>query len=461
MFIGREKELSYLDNLYQRSDGQFVILYGRRRVGKTETLMHFCKDKHYIFYSCIECPDQQQLSLFSERILTDHNPASKYINRFNDWNMLFENLAELSANSSEKLVVVIDEFPYMVKENSSIPSILQNTWDHLLKNRNIMLILCGSAMSFIEKEILAEKNPLYGRATGIYKMLEMDYSDAFLFLDGFSTEDKIAAYSIVGGIPYYLLQFDTSKSLKDNIIERILQPGSIMYNDVEFILRQELREPTTYNAIIQAIALGNTKLNDIYQKTQIEKSKLSVYLKNLIDLGIIWREFPVDTKLKEQANISRGLYRITDNYFAFWYSFVFPYRSELESGDANGIWKYTIVPNLDQFVSYSYERICWQYLRKQNIAEKLPFHFVRIGHWWNKKDEIDVLAVDSEGHNFIVGECKYKNSEVGPKELTHLKEKGNFHGQCRYYLFSRNGFSKELYDLQDKNEVTLITLDML
>lgn len=198
--------------------------------------------------------------------------------------------------------MIIDEFPYMVKNNKEIPSILQNLWDNVLKEENIMIILCGSSMSFIEKEILAEKNPLYGRATGIYKMTQMNFYDAIKFFPNYSLEDKIYAYSILGGIPHYLKEFDCAKSIKQNIQDNILKKGCILYNEVNFMLHQELREIAMYNTIIEAIALGNTRLNDIYLKTSIEKTKIIAYISNLIELGIIEREFSADDKIKEQAN---------------------------------------------------------------------------------------------------------------------------------------------------------------
>lgn len=212
----------------------------------------------------------------------------------------------------------------MLKGNNAIPSILQKLWDEVLKQSNVMLILCGSAISFIEKEVLAEKNPLYGRATGILKMQAMDFYSAQQFFPNYSIEDKITAYAILGGIPHYLKQFSYKYSLGENIVRNILSRGSVLYSEVEFLMRQELRETSVYNAVIEAVALGNTQLNDIYQKTQIDKSKLSVYLKNLLELGILCREFSVDANIKEQANTQRGLYKVTDNFFVFWYAFVFP-----------------------------------------------------------------------------------------------------------------------------------------
>lgn len=196
---------------------------------------------------------------------------------------------------------------------------LQNLWDAEFRDSSVMIILCGSAMSFIEKELLAEKNPLYGRATGIYKMNEMGFYDAAKFFPNYSDHDKVLAYAVLGGIPHYLRQWNPAFSVGENIKKNVLTKGCILYSGVDFLLHQELRETPIYNSIIEAVALGNTKLNDISQKSLIEDtSKTSVYLKKLIELGIVEREFSADAKTKEQANSSRGTYRLTDNFFRFW-----------------------------------------------------------------------------------------------------------------------------------------------
>ena len=317
MFIGRESELNFLEERYSSNKGELVVLYGRRRVGKTETLKQFCKDKPHLFFSCRECTDKLQLKNFSEKLLKEKIPASAYISEFTDWEKAFRGITELPYGEKKKLVV-IDEFPYMCKVNESIPSVLQDLWDDLLKDENIMLILCGSAMSFIEKELLAEKNPLYGRATGIYKMTEMGFYDAAKFFPDYSPKEKVIAYSILGGIPHYLNQFDGNRTLEENIKKSILSKGCALYSEVEFLLRQELRETPVYNSIIEAVALGNTKLNEISMKSLIDDtSKTSVYLKNLIELGIIEREFSISESINEKANSNKGLYRITDNFFRF------------------------------------------------------------------------------------------------------------------------------------------------
>ncbi|WP_405381262.1 ATP-binding protein [Phascolarctobacterium sp.] len=461
MFIGREMELGFLEDRYQSAGGQLVVIYGRRRVGKTELLRKFCEGKEHLFYSCTESLDAQQLTTFSERMLQKNIPAAKYISCFANWEQALGSVLELPGNG--KKLLIIDEFPYMVKGNASIPSILQNLWDAQLKNANVMIVLCGSAMSFIEKEILAEKNPLYGRTTGILKVLPLDFYDSAKFLPSYSMADKIAAYAILGGIPHYLKQFDDGLSLEQNICKSILSRGSILYSEVEFLMRQELRETSTYNMIIEAIALGNTGLNDIYQKTQIDKTKLSAYLKNLRELGIIYREFSVESSVKEQANVQRGLYQLTDNYFRFWYAFVFPNLSELETGDALGIWRYVVQPKLDLFISRIFEDICRQYLRRQNRKNALPFHFTKIGRWWNKTDEIDILAMDNRKQKLLLGECKYKNTPMRKADLEHLQGKMKFAGttEAYYYLFSKNGYSDDVLAAAQDEHVVAVEFERL
>lgn len=477
MFVGRKQELKFLEDKYNSSGGQLVVLYGRRRVGKTETLREFCKEKQHVFYSCREISDKLQLRSFSEKILGENIPASRFIKEFSDWETAFRSITELPYSNGKKLIV-IDEFPYMCKGNSSIPSILQILWDEIFRDENIMIILCGSAMSFIEKELLAEKNPLYGRATGIYKMEAMGFYDAMKFFPNYSSYDKIIAYSVLGGIPHYLRQFDPDISLDENIRKNILTKGCALYSEVEFLLRQELRETPLYNSIIEAVALGCTKLNDISMRSLVDDtSKTSVYLRNLKELEIVEREFSVDDGIKQRSNVNRGLYRITDNFFRFWYAFVFTNYSELESGDADGVFEYVIKPGLHDFASLAFEDICREYIREMQKAGKLPCRYQRMGRWWGKtsvrrKDktekqetEIDLLAVSAGSDKYILGECKFKGRPFSFGEyldaeakLTELKEKADFY----YYLFSESGFDEKVIAESEKNSrISLINIDQL
>jgi AAA+ ATPase superfamily predicted ATPase len=364
----------------------------------------------------------------------------------------------------------------MCKFNSSVPSVLQNLWDERLKDENIMIVLCGSAMSFIEKELLAEKNPLYGRSTGIFKMEPMGFYEATQFFPKYSARDKIIAYSILGGIPHYLRQFDPDLSLEENIKRNILTKGCALYSEVEFLLRQELRETILYNSIIESIALGATKLNDISKKSLIDDtSKTSVYLKNLIELSIVKREFSVDDGIKEVGNRNRGLYRLTDNFFRFWYAFVFTNYSDLESGDVDGVFEHVVKPSLHEFASFSFEDVCREYIQEKQKSGLLPFRYKRMGRWWGKttvrrgddtevqKTEIDLLAISADKDKYLVGECKFKGKPFTYGDfldtmvkLSSQKEKAEFY----YYLFSESGFVEKLSDEARKNHnIHLVNLD--
>lgn len=479
MFIGREAELQFLNDKYNEKKGQIIVLYGRRRVGKTETLREFCKGKRHVFFSCTQSTDRVQLARFSKQILREGIPAGRYITEFSDWEKAFRAILELPYGGEKKLIV-IDEFPYLCRGNKSIPSILQNLWDAELRDAPVMIILCGSAMSFIEKELLAEKNPLYGRATGIWKMKEMGFYDATKFFPNYSSRDKVLAYAVLGGIPHYLNQWNADLFIGENIRRNILSKGCVLYSEVEFLLHQELRETPVYNSIIEAVALGNTKLNDISRKSLVEDtSKTSVYLKNLIELGIVEREFSVDVGTKEKANSGRGIYRLTDNFFRFWYVFGFANYSQLEDGDVDGVYEYIIEPALHAFASFAFEDICREFVREMQKAGALPFRYAKMGRWTGRttvrdenfpnglrtaETEIDLLGIGRDAKEYLVGECKFKKSPFSYSEyldtmakLGPQKQKAKFY----YALFSESGFDDKIIREAERADVHLYTLDTI
>ncbi len=479
MFIGREAELKFFKDRYCDAKGQLIVLYGRRRVGKTETLKEFCKDKPHFFYSCTQSTDKVQLLKFSKELLKENIPAKQYISKFEDWEAAFRSFLELPYGDKKKLVV-IDEFPYMCKGNSGIPSILQNLWDTQLKDSNVMIILCGSAMSFIENELLAEKNPLYGRATGIYKMKEMGFYEAMRFFPHYSARDKVITYAVLGGIPHYLNQWKPELSINENIKRYILTKGSTLYSEVEFLLHQELRETPIYNSIIETIALGSSRLNEISQKSLIDDtSKTSVYLKNLMELGIIEKEFSVDTKLKEKANSNRGTYHLTDNFFRFWYSFGFANISALEDGDVEGVFEYSVKPLLHEFAALPFEEVCRTFVKELQKENALPFRYSKLGRWTGKttmrnenasgglsvaETEIDILAIGQEAKEYLVGECKFKSRKFSYSEYLDTVAKLNSmkeHAKFYYALFSESGFDEKIVAKAKEGDLLLYSLETI
>lgn len=463
-FIGRKNELDFLESCYSSASAQLVVVYGRRRVGKTELLTHFAHDKEHVFFASPAATKAEQLAAFSRQMFEAGSPASRYVTQYADWESALGDVANLPATGDGKRLVIIDEFPYLAKADPSLPSVLQNLWDHTLKNANVMLVLCGSAMSFIEKEVLAEKSPLYGRATGVLKVDPMPYWDAAQFFPTYPPADKALSYAVLGGVPHYLAQFDPSDTVETNIKQRILRRGTALYSETEFLMHQEFREPATYNTILNAVALGSTQLNDIAQRTMLQPQAVSTYLKNLIEVNIVEREFPVATKQTVKAKAARGLYEISDNFFRFWYAFVAPNRSDLEMGDIDGVYEYEIAPKLHDFAAHPFERICADWLRRENMRRVLPFHAQDIGRWWSNSTEIDVVAVDTTKRQVIAGECKFRNKPMDVAMLRELQEKATQipSSNTRFMLFSLSGFSPELEKLaQDDDSVRLVDVAAL
>lgn len=448
MFVGRKNELDYLNDKYSSPNAEFIVLYGRRRIGKTEILREFVKDKKHVFYSGHQITDFMQLNRVTS-VLTEHFTKKIYSDSFNQWEHVFSYISE-NLTEEEKTVIIFDEFPYMVEGNSSIPSVLQSIWDHSLSKKNLLIILCGSSISFMKNELLSEKNPLYGRTTGVLKITEMDFESSLGFYPNIDFHEQVAFYSVFSGVPYYLSRINKEKSLRENIITNILQNGSVLFNEVEFLLKQELREVSVYNTIITAIALGRTKQNEIVQLSGVEKTKLTYYLNSLIDLGIVRKEFPSTIKTKEMVKSRVGLYILDNSFFRFYYRFVYPNLSELMDGNIDIIYEDIIEKQLMDFMGYEFEKIAIAHVRNLSQRKEFPLRLIRIGRWWDKNKEIDIVGYDIS-HNFIFGECKWRNDKLGIPVLKQLQDKSmDIKKEVRdkyYILFSKSGFTDELKNL--------------
>ncbi|AEM74896.1 ATP-binding protein [Caldicellulosiruptor acetigenus] len=455
MFIGREYELQTLNKLYSEDRFHFVIIYGKRRVGKTTLLAEFCKDKPSIFFVAEEYNDKMALESFSNKILS-YFGLEGLLNGFESWEKAFLFLAQKAKD--ERLVVVIDEFPYMVNSNKSIPSILQRLIDHNLKNTKLFLIVCGSSVSFMEKEVLAYKSPLYGRRTAQIVVEPFNFFDSRKFFENFSFEEQVIAYGILGGIPQYLRIFDDRMDIYENIKTKILDKSSYLYEEPKLLIKQELREPALYNSIIEAIALGSSKLSEIATKVGVDTDKCAKYLSILIDLKIIEKLSPVAEKEKSKKSI----YRIKDNFFRFWYRFVFSNKELIEQGLADEVIEKKIKPFMSYFIGPVYEQVCIDYMKMLNKEKKLPFTFEKIGKWWGTnpikkcEEEIDIVAIGE--NKAIFGECKWKNKKMGISELHSLIEKSSiFNYEDKYYiLFSKSGFEEDLMEAAKNNERVIL-----
>jgi len=443
MFIGRRGELSALNDFWSSDRFEMVTIYGRRRVGKTELIREFIKDKKAIYFLATEGSHKENLSGLTGAI---HNSVDRA--NYKDLRLALDAIYEIA--SKEKIVFVIDEYPYFAKSYKPVQSLLQHAIDQKFQHLNMMIILCGSSMSFMENEVDGYKSPLYGRRTGQQKVLPLSYETSAKFFPSFERNEKAVLYGITGGIPKYLLEVRDTQSLDENIKRIFFTPQGLLFEEPHNLLKQELREPAIYNAIISAIATGSSKLNEIVTKVdtiQFDSAKCNKYIRVLMDLHIVKRELPI----LDKPNSKKSIYRLNDGMFRFWYKFVYPNISQIALGNGAAVYEH-IKNQIPNFMGETFEDVCKQYLWQENIEKRLPFNFTDCGRWWgnNKitksEEEIDLLAYSKDSSSAIFCECKWSNDKPGSSTLDNLIEKSSIfnYAEKYYMLFSKSGFSEEL-----------------
>jgi len=457
MFVNRLAELDLLEKRFTSDKAEFFVLYGRRRVGKTELLARFCQGKRALFFVSDLGSEISMRSAFSQLINDTLFGPEQMDAVYSNWEAVFKALG--NASKTDRLVVVLDEFPYLITTYPPVASILQKAWDQTLKNTKIMLILCGSYIGMMEESVLSYKAPLYGRRTAQYLLEPLQFKDARLLFADFSPEDQVRAYAIYGGTPAYLQTIDSNKALDENIVDDILSRGSYLYDEVRFILQQELREPRNYFAILQAIAAGKTKLNEIKLATGLDGA--TAYLDTLQQLHLVERIVPVTTSQPQKSR--RGIYRLKDHYQRFWFRFVHPNRSQLERSGSRLVLENQVLPEIDHFASLAFEDICQQYFWLEGLSGNLPFQPINSGRWWNNSEEIDLVVLGEE--EAILVECKWSSKPVEMNILANLERKaaiiqGDLGNKKIYFaLCSRSGFTPQLMDSSsNRSDIMLFKL---
>jgi len=455
MFVNRIEELAYLGKLNKEGGARLQVVYGRRRIGKTELLKQFAKDKEHLFFSSDLSPENEQLRQFSEKIYQLTKEPFLEVQSFNSWEGLLRYIFDSLAKKIP--IIIIDEFPYLCVSNKALPSILQKVWDEKFKQASILLVLCGSYVSFMEKEVLGSKSPLFGRRTGQLVLQPMNFEHLEGFFPNLSKEKRVYSYAILGGTPAYLQRFNDTKTIERNVKDSILNKNSFLYSEPRFLLMEELREPSIYFAILKAIAFGKTRLNEIAQETGIsDRHKINKYLTVLRELHIIRREVPVTQEKPHKSR--KGIYLLDDPYFRFWFRYVFPNITYLEEGDIDYVWEAKVTPDFDSFVGVIFEDICTQKIRRLNKDNQLPLKAKDIGRWWDGKDEIDIIALDGRG-SYLYCECKWTARKLGRNILTELENKATKFpvAKTKYFgFFSKSGFTKEIKELSGKRKDVLL-----
>ncbi|KAF5412730.1 MAG: hypothetical protein C5S43_01390 [Candidatus Methanocomedens sp.] len=412
-FVDRNAELAFLEDAYSTDKSQMIVVYGRRRVGKTCLLQKFIKNKKHIYFLCTKGNETEQIRILSGFIAENMDDAALALSPFSDWDSLFRYLHKKIGH--EHFVLVIDEFPYLINANSAVTSIFQKYWDEYLSGTKLMLVLCGSSISMMEREVLAHRSPLFGRRSGQWKVEPMDFEDVLEFFPTQTDmEEAIRNYSITGGIPFYLMELDLGKKAVDNIFENVAKKGRMLYEEGEFLIREELREPLTYFSILRALSAGSTKQAQIADKIGMASTALPRYLSTLERLGFIEKRTPVT----EYSRSKKTVYKIKDHFVNFWFRFIYPYKTYIEEGNYSRF-KEVLDRDFNNHVSFVFEDVCRDFLSKQTIQGRLPFGFLKIGMWYGhlrdtttgerKEMEIDIVALNDDTCEIAFIECKWKS----------------------------------------------------
>lgn len=439
--IDRDNERDWLRSHLDNEDREVLVLYGRRRIGKTTLMTHVLDqlDIPSVYHLCDQRGATHNARAFASQCaqaLDDVQPA------VDTFEAAFQ---YLTRRVDGPFVVVLDEFSYLVDEDDTIPSVFQRIVDDILDDTQISLVLLGSSISMMEEGVLSYESPLYGRRSGQWRLEPLTVADASGFLPAYTPVDLIRAYSVVGGVPAYLEQFDPETGVFENIEAHVLSKGAFLYEEPEFLLRQELREPATYMAILEAVAGGSTRVTEIANEIDRDASSLSRYLQNLQRLGLLEQETPVTDP------DGRSVYRLADQFLRFWFRYVGPNRSPLEQGQTTSV-RDTIADTFPTHVSWTFEEVCRQAVRTPSF----PTRCSRVGRWWYKGDEIDVVGIDDQTETIVLGECKWTSEPVSESLLSDLEQltpEVRWRGTdrtVRYALFAKNGFTPELNAIADE-----------
>ncbi|MBI5478187.1 MAG: ATP-binding protein [Deltaproteobacteria bacterium] len=455
-FIDRAAELRFLEQAWEAPAAQLVVLYGRRRVGKTALLREFARGKPALYYMATRLPEPQQLreigtvagEFFADPLLRE--------NGFRDWPQLLGYLAR----RRERFAFLLDEFPYLVEANPALASLWQKGWDEGLAASRAKVVLAGSSIAMMERETLAHGSPLYGRRTGQLKLEPFPFREARRFLPRYGLDDQVRAYAILGGIPYYLSRCDDRLPLLENARREAFARGGVLREEVEFLLREELQEPRVYFAILQALAQGKRKPAEIANATGLPHGTLSKYLSVLQSLRLVTREVPATEAAPEKSK--KGLYAVADPFVRFWFRFVLGQRHLLEMDQAARAAR-TLGHALDDFAAPVYEEICRDEVNRGLLDETTGAAWTGAGRFWDRSTEVDVLAFAGDRRRVLLGECKWSRRPVGPDVLEHLEAALPATGlaaaglKASFALFARAGFSPGLRDAaRGRRDVVLV-----
>ena len=457
MFVNRTEELDTLEREYERETASLTIIYGRRRVGKTALITEFLRGKpESLYFLATEEPEKMNLKAFRQQV-AEYTGNELLAKSEADWILTFSQLA--GYHPEKRKIIVIDEFQYIGRSNAAFPSVMQKAWDSVLKDANVMLILCGSLIVSMHRQTLDYDSPLYGRRTAQIRLKQVPFRFYHEFFEDKTERELVRLYAVTGGVPKYINSFRDTGNIFRGIQNHILNPQSYLYEEPYFLLQGEVNEVGSYFSILRAMAMNNHKLAEISSFLGVKQTSLSKYLRILTDLDIIDREVPVTDLNPEKSK--NGLYYIRDNYLAFWFRFVYPYRAFLEKGETEFVMKKLHEGFVQNYVSFVYEDICREKMWTLAATGELPFVPMRIGRYWGSAcGETDIVAFTPGEPGLMIGECKFGTGEKGLKTLHELQAKapalsrltGTKAEEADYVIFSSGGYTKALLEEAERNK---------
>lgn len=470
MFIGREKELNSLKEFYDKDGIGMTVIYGRRRIGKSTLISEFIKGKGAICYTATKVGGDRNLELFSAQVVNYFMPGMEDI-RFQNIEAAFDFIDKNIGD--KKLILVIDELPYWAQENEGLLSILQKYMDVTWKDKNLKIILCGSALSFMENKILSEKSPLFGRRDSQIKLEPFDYLDTAKFVPEYSNEDKAICYGITGGVAKYLSLIDPKKSIDENIIKLFFKTDGYLYDETRNLLIQEFSDIALVNNIIEQIASGENTLSNISSKVKEKDPTVLYSIEKLIDVGLVTKK----KCITEEKNKKKTQYVLKDFMFKFWYEFIPKAVSVIEMGQGELYYQRAVKPLLHSFMGPVFEEMCRYYTLRNGILGEYSCFITSVGTWWGmekipdsngdfrmQSTDIDVVALSDIDKKMIIGECKFKKEKIDKTIYETLVRRGNLitskYKLSKYLLFSLSGYT-EWFDNLNNESVLLLTLDSL
>lgn len=470
MFIGRERELQSLEKVYAKNGFGMTIIYGRRRIGKSTLITKFIKGKKAIFYTATKVGADRNLELFSKQVLDVVDPDYSGL-AFSSLENVLDILTKKVSESDEKIILVIDELPYWAEKDEALLSILQKYIDTKWSDKNLMMILCGSALSFMEKKVLSEKSPVFGRRDSQIKLEAFNYRDAALFVPNYSSEDKAICYGVTGGVAKYLAMIDSSKSLDDNIKQLFFNTDGYLFDETRNLLTQEFSDVTLVNNIIEQVASGENALNIIASKVREKDSTVLYSLEKLIDVGLVEKK----KCITEEKNKKKTQYVLKDHMFKFWYEFIPKAVSVIEMGQGGLYYEKVVKPQLHAYMGSVFEEMCRYYTLEQGIQGAFGSFITQTGNWWGVQQlqddtgkwyqqatDIDVVGISTVDNTAVIGECKFKNEKIDKNIYETLIGRSRLisgkYNITKYLLFSLSGFT-DWFDTIDKTNIFLITVD--